>query len=162
MDDSPKKVVLVASGSSPDRAIALEKLLSSAAARSGWSSRLDIRVGGLDGGAGHSSDAGVAAMKAVGLDGRGAHCPDLERRRDLVDGLAIAVCDRGDVADLLIDWDEASEAEFIVMEELDGDGAAGHDEDDEGRDLPIGEEVRGYEERIDEVLRRVVAGVLTD
>lgn len=162
MNDAPKKVLLVASGSSPDRAIAIERLLSSAAASSGWSERLDIRLGGIDGGAGHASDAGIAAMKAVGVDARGVQCPDLERRRDLVEDVALVICDRGDVADVIIDWDEASEAEFIVLDELDGDARQGVDEDDEPRDVPIGDEVRAYADRIDEVLRRVVAGVLVD
>lgn len=158
--ETARKIVLVASGSSPDRAIAIERLLSAAADRSGWSERLEIRVGGVDGGAGHVSDAGLDALKAVGIDAHGALCPDLARRRDLVDGVAIVVCDRGDVADLLIDWDEASEAEFIVLSEFDGE--APPEEGEEERDVPIGEEVHSYDERVDEVLRRVVAGVLTD
>jgi hypothetical protein len=163
MKDFPKKIVLVASGSSPDRAIALEKLLASAAARSGWSERLDIRVGGIESGAGHASDAGIAALKVVGIDARGAQCADLDRRRDLVEGVAIVVCDRGDVADTIIDWDEASEAEFVVMDEMDGGPSDEEDdEEEEGRDVPIEDEVRGYDERIDEVLRRLVAGVLAD
>lgn len=160
MNDTAKKVVLVASGSSPDCAIALERLLSSAASASGWSERLDLRVGGIDGGAGHASDAGIAALKAVGLDARGAQCPDLERRRDLVEDVALVVCDRGDVADILIDWDEASEAEFIVVDEI--DDVPGDEDGEEERDVPILEEVRGYAECIDEVLRRVVAGVIAD
>lgn len=160
MSNPIRKAVLVASGSSPDRAIALERLLSSAAARSGWAERLDIRVGGLHAGAGHVSDAGLAALKAVGIDAGGALCADLERRRDLVAGAAIVVCDRGDVADTLIDWDEASEAEFVVMSEM--GATSGAEDDDEERDVPIGEEVHVYDERMDEVLRRLVAGVLTD
>jgi len=47
-----------------------------------------------------------------------------------------------------------------VMSEMDAPSDA--QEDDEERDIPIGEEVHVYDERMDEVLRRVVAGVLTD
>lgn len=158
--ENTRKVVLVASGSSPDRAIAIEKLLSSAAARSGWAERLEVRLGGLDGGAGHVSDAGLAALKSFGIDAQGALCPDLARRRELVEGASIVVCDRGDVADILIDWDEASEAEFVVLSELGGEARAEDDEEED--DVPIGEEVHSYVEHIDEVLRRLVAGVLTD
>ncbi len=152
MDRLPK-VVLVASGSSPDRAIAIERLLTAAADRSGWSERLEIRVGGIDGGAGRISDAGLAALHGVGIEAEGAVCPDLDRRPGLLESASFVVCDRGDVADILVDWDEAGEAEFVVVEEV----GASRDEDDEEEDAPIGEEVREYEGRIDEVLRRVVA-----
>lgn len=158
--ETPRKVILVASATSADRAIAIERLLASAAARSGWGARLDIRVGGIDGGAGHVSDAGLAALRAVGIDAQGGLCPDLQRRPELVEGAEIVVCDRGAAADALIDWDEAAEAEFVVVSEIDG-RPAGEDGDDES-DVPIAEEVRDYADRIDEVLRRTIAGVLTD
>jgi len=153
--ESGRKVILVASGSSPDRAIALERLLSAAASRSGWSGRLDIRLGGIEGGAGRLSDAGSAALHAIGIDADGAVCPDLDRRPALLEGASFVVCDRGDVADVLIDWDEAGEAEFVCVDEVGGASAA--DGVDDSEDPPISEEVRDYEQRIDEVLRRVVA-----
>jgi hypothetical protein len=151
--DASPKVILVASASSPDRAIALERLLAAAATRSGWGERLEIRVGGIDSGAGRLSDAGTAALRALGIDAEGSVCPDLDRRPQLLTNAAIVVCDRGDVADVLVDWDEAGDATFVCVSELDGRGADG-DEDA----LAIGDEVRGYESHIDEVLRRSVAG----
>ena len=144
-------MILVASASSPDRAIALERLLAAAATRSGWGERLEIRVGGIDSGAGRLSDAGTAALRQLGIDAEGSICPDLDRRPQLLANAAIVVCDRGDVADVLIDWDEAGDATFVCMSELDGSDSA--------EDAPaIGDEVRGYESHIDEVLRRSVAG----
>ncbi|HXC50871.1 MAG TPA: hypothetical protein VN634_08310 [Candidatus Limnocylindrales bacterium] len=151
--DTTRKVILVASASSPDRAIALERLLGAAAARSGWGERLEIRVGGIESGAGRLSDAGTAALKALGIDAEGSICPDLDRRPQLLENAAIVVCDRGDVADVLVDWDEAGEATFVCVSEL-ADSDDGSDDEDA---LPIGDEVRGYESRIDEVLRRTVA-----
>ena len=149
--DASRKVILVASGSSPDRAIALERLLSAAAARSGWGERLEIRVGGIEGGAGRLSDAGSAALRALGIDADGTICPDLDRRPQLLEHAAIVVCDRGDVADALVDWDEAGEAQFVCVSDLDD---SPHDDDDE---RPIADEVRAYESRIDEVLRRSIS-----
>ena len=146
-------MILVASGSSPDRAIALERLLSAAAARSGWGDRLDIRVGGIEGGAGRLSDAGTAALRALGIDAEGSVCPDLDRRPQLLEDAAIVVCDRGDVADVLVDWDEAGAAQFVCVSDL--DDTAREDEDADER--PIGDEVRDYEGRIDEVLRRTIS-----
>lgn len=156
--ETSRKIILVASGSSPDRAIALERLLGVAAGRSGWAERLEIRVGGVDGGAGHLSDAGLSALKAVGIDATGAQCPDLDRRRSLLEGADYVVCDRGDVADVLVDWDEAGEAEFVVVNEVDGAAT----DDDDAEDAPIGDDVHDYEGKIDEVLRRVVAGRMAD
>src|SRR5207253_6872883 len=75
--DASRKVILVASASSPDRAIALERLLAAAATRSGWGERLEIRVGGIDSGAGRLSDAGTAALRQLGIDAEGSVCPDL-------------------------------------------------------------------------------------
>ena len=152
--ETTRKVVLVASGSSPDRAIALERLLGAAADRSGWGERLEIRLGGIEGGAGRISDAGLAALKSVGIEAAGSVCPDLGRRPILLEGAAVVVCDRGDVADALVDWDEAGEAQFVCMDEVAGTAAA----DDGHQDVPIAEEVGEYQGRIEEVLRRVVAG----
>lgn len=152
MPGSPR-IVLVASGSSPDRALALAGLLASEAAATGWSDRLDLRVGGIDAGAGHASDAGRDAMREMGIDVADVHCPDLERRGELLEGAAVVVCDRGDVADVLVDWDEAGEATFVCVDEI-----LGVADDDESReDVAIAEEVRAYQGVIDEVLRRVVA-----
>lgn len=149
-----RKVVLVTSRSSPDRAIALERLLAVAAGRSGWAERLEIRLGGVDGGAGRISDAGLAALKGIGIDAAGAVCPDLDRRPVLLEGAAVVVCDRGDVADVLVDWDQAGDAEFVCVDEV--GGAAGEEVDQ--LDAPIAEEVREFQTTIDEVLRRVVVG----
>jgi hypothetical protein len=156
--ETSRKIILVASGSSPDRAIALERLLAAAAGRSGWAERLELRVGGIDGGAGHLSDAGLSALQGVGIDASGAQCPDLDRRRSLLEGAAFVICDRGDVADVLVDWDEAGEAEFVVVSEVNGPPAS----EDEDEDAPIGDDVRDFEGKIDEVLRRVVAGRLAE
>jgi hypothetical protein len=150
--DGSRKVVLVASGTSPDRAIAIERLLAVAADRSGWSERLDIRLGGIDGGAGRLSDAGSAALRGIGIEAEGAVCPDLDRRPALLGDAAIVVCDRGDVADALVDWDEAGEARFVCVSDVDGASST----DDEADDTPIADEVRRYESSIDEVLRRVI------
>jgi hypothetical protein len=144
-----RKVILIASGTSPDRAIALEHLLSAAAATLGWTDRLEIRLGGIDSGAGRISDAGLAALHSVGIDAASAVCPDLSRRPTLLEGADFVVCDRGDVADALVDWDEAGEAEFVVVSEI--------DPEPDGDDRPIGDDVRHYEGAIEEVLRRVVA-----
>lgn len=155
MDTNPK-VVLVASGSSHDRAIVLERLLAAAAERSGWSGRLEIRLGGVDAGAGRLSDEGRKALAAVGLDASDVVCPDLERRPSLLDGAAFVVCDRGDVADILVDWNEAGTAEFICVDELevaDGRDPAPPDDD---HDPSIEDEAHRFEARIDEVLRRIV------
>ncbi|MFN2425416.1 MAG: hypothetical protein ABR587_03100 [Candidatus Binatia bacterium] len=152
-----RKVVLVASGSSPDRAIALERLLGAAADRSGWGERLEIRLGGINGGAGRISDEGLAALHAVGIDAAGAVCPDLDRRPALLEGAAVVICDRGDVADALVDWREAGEAEFVCVDEV-GDVPPPHREErEEQDDAAIADEVHDFEERIDEVLRRIVS-----
>lgn len=151
--ETSRQIILVASGSSPDRAIALERLLTAAAERSGWGSRLEIRLGGLRGGAGRISDAGLAALQNSGIDATGAVCPDLGRRRNLLDGAAFVVCDRGDVADVLVDWPEAGEAHFVCVNEL-GDQAEEHEKDDD--DEPIAGDLHHYESMIDEVLRRVL------
>lgn len=156
--ETPRKVVLVASATSPDRAIAMERLLSSAAARSGWGERLEIRVGGIEDGAGRPGEAVLAALAAAGIDAHGCDCPDLRRRPDLLDGVEIVVCDLGGAADTLIDWDAAAEAVFVVMDEI----GARPDDDEEEREDPIGVDFGAYAANIDEVLRRVVAGVLTD
>jgi hypothetical protein len=156
--NASKRIVLVASGSSPDRAIALERLLAAAAARSGWSERLEIRLGGVGAGAGRISDTGLAALQLHGVDGSGAVCPDLERRRALLEGASFVVCDRGDVADLLVDWDEAGEAAFVVVAEL----ARPDADDEDGDDPPIAEDLRHYERVIEEVLRQIVAGTPAD
>jgi hypothetical protein len=155
--DTNRKVVLVASGSSPDRAIALERLLGAAADRSGWGERLEIRLGGIDGGAGRISDAGLAALQEIGIDAAGAVCPDLGRRPALLEGAAVVICDRGDVADALVDWDEAGEAEFVCVNEIGAPPPEGRQEDDEQDDASIADEVHDFEDRIDEVLRRVVS-----
>lgn len=148
-----RKVVLVTSGSSPDRAIALERLLGVAASRSGWAERMEIRLGGVDGGAGRISDAGLAALREVGIDAAGAVCPDLDRRPVLLEGADVVVCDRGDVADVLVDWDQAGDAEFVCVDEI-GDAL----EEPEPVEASILEEVRDYQGVIEEVLRRVVVG----
>jgi len=191
--ETGRKVVLVASGSSPDRAIALERLLGAAADRSGWGERLEIRLGGINGGAGRISDAGLAALKGLGIDAAGAVCPDLDRRPSLLEGAAVVICDRGDVADTLVDWTEAGEAEFVCVNELGevalnelgevavnelGKSAANRgpsspkrgkaavqskpkeedlDDSDEPDDAAIEDEVHDFEDRIDEVLRRIVS-----
>lgn len=158
-----RKVVLIASGSSPDRAIALERLLASAADRTGWSDRLEIRLGGIDGGAGRLSDVGRSALGGVGLEADATVCPDLARRPELLEGAAVVVCDRGEVADALIDWDEAGEAEFVCMDDLEWRSGAeaaerrGAEADEKERlDLAIADEVERYVGEIDEVLRRIV------
>jgi hypothetical protein len=150
-------VVLIASGSSPDRAIALERMLGAAADRSGWAERLEIRLGGIDGGAGRISDSGLAALHEIGIDATGAVCPDLERRPALLEGAAIIVCDRGDVADTLVDWSEAGEAEFVCVSELGDPAPEGPSEEEEPDDASIADEVHDYQDTIDEVLRRVVS-----
>ena len=151
--EATRKVVLVTSGSSPDRAIALERLLGAAADRSGWAARLEIRLGGIDGGAGRISDAGLAALKGIGIDATGAVCPDLGRRPGLLEGAAVVICDRGDVADALVDWNEAGAAEFVCVNEID---APAPESDEPHGDASIADEVHDLEDRIDEVLRRVV------
>lgn len=151
MPASPK-IVLVTSGSSPDRALALAGLLASEAAATGWSDRLELRVGGIDAGAGHASDAGREALREAGIEIADIHCPDLERRPELLEGAAVVVCDRGDVADALVDWDEAGEAAFVCVDEILGDTG-----EESREDVAIAEEVRAYQGVIDEVLRRVVA-----
>jgi len=155
--DAVRKVVLVASGSSPDRAIALERLLGAAADRSGWGERLEIRLGGIDGGAGRISDEGLAALHEVGIDAAGAVCPDLGRRPALLEGAAVVICDRGDVADTLVDWSEAGEAEFVCVNEIGAAATDAHQEEEEQDDASIADEVHDFEGRIDEVLRRVVS-----
>lgn len=154
METTRKKIVFVASGSCPDRAIALERLLRSAADRLGWGERLEIRLGGIDGGAGRISDAGLTALKLAGVDAAGAVCPDLERRRELLQEACVVVCDRGDIADALVDWKEAGEAQFLCVSEI---GGGEHDDHGDYPDLPISEDVREYLGAIDEVLRRVIA-----
>lgn len=152
-----RKIVLVTSSSSPDRAIALERLLGAAADRSGWSERLEVRLGGIDGGAGRISDAGLAALRERGHDAAGAVCPDLGRRPGLLEGAAVVVCDRGNVADTLVDWPEAGEAEFVCVNEVGDVPYAEQPDDDEQDDIAIADEVQLFEDRIDEVLRRVVS-----
>jgi hypothetical protein len=154
--NNARKVVLVVSGSSADRAIVLEKLLAAEAGRTGWSDRLEIRLGGVEHGAGRLSDAGVAALKEIGIDASGAVCPDLGRRPTLLEGASVVVCDRGDVADVLVDWDEAGEAEFVCVSEIAPVAAAPADDDDETQDAAIADELAGYEGKIEEVLRLVV------
>jgi hypothetical protein len=156
--NNERKVVLVASGSSADRAIVLERLLAAEAGRTGWSDRLEIRLGGIDHGAGRLSDAGIAALKEIGIDGAGAVCPDLGRRPALLEGAAVVVCDRGDVADALVDWDEAGEAEFVCVSEVEPLAADAGDGEDEAGDAAIADELAGYEGKIEEVLRLVVRG----
>ncbi len=154
--ETNRRVVLVTSGSSPDRAIALERLLTGVADRAGWGPRLEIRLAGLDGGAGRITDAGLAALKAHGIDAEGAVCPDLERRPELLEHCHTVVCDHGDIADVLVDWDEAGDAEFVCVDEL-GDAPPAEDEDEHRDDPPIGDDVRDYQERIEEVLRLIIA-----
>lgn len=160
---STRKIVLVASGTSPDRAIALESLLVRAAGRSGWGERLEVRLGGIDGGAGRLSDAGRSALGSIGLVAAETVCPALERRPELLEGAAVVVCDRGEVADALIDWDEAGEAEFVCMDDLEARGGGGErdpgdgaERDDEDPDVAIADEIERYAGEIDEVLRRIV------
>ena len=150
-----RKVVLVTSGSSADRAIVLERLLAAEAGRTGWADRLEIRLGGIEQGAGRLSDAGLAALKEIGIDASGAVCPDLGRRPALLEGAAFVVCDRGDVADALVDWKEAGEAEFVCVSELAPAEAEPEDGEDES-DAAIADELAGYEDKIEEVLRLVV------
>lgn len=152
-------MVLVASGSSADRAIALERLLGEAAGRSGWAERLEIRLGGVDGGAGRLSDSGQSALEEAGIDAAGAVCPDLGRRPNLLEGAAVVVCDRGDVADVLVDWDEAGEALFVCVDEIDPQAP---ESDEDVVDLPIADEVGVYRAKIDEVLRRIVSEAAVD
>jgi hypothetical protein len=154
--------VLVTSRSSADRAIALARLLGSAAERSGWSERLDIRLGGIEQGAGRLSDAGIVALEEANLDGAEAVCPDLERRPELLEGADFVVCDRSDVADVLVDWDEAGEAEFVCVSEISQPPAESVDDDDEEDDASIADEVAVYADKIDEVLRQVVREKSTD
>jgi hypothetical protein len=155
--NNARKVVLVASGSSADRAIVLERLLAQQASRTGWSERLEIRLGGLDHGAGRLSDEGIAALRQIGIDASGAVCPDLGRRPVLLEGAAVVVCDRGDIADVLVDWDEAGEAEFVCVSEINPVAIESKD-GDEAEDAAIADELGGYEEKIEEVLRIVVRG----
>jgi hypothetical protein len=151
-----RKVVLVTSGSSADRAIVLERLLAAEAGRTGWSQRLEIRLGGIDHGAGRLSDAGAAALQEIGIDATGAVCPDLDRRPALLEGASIVVCDRGDVADVLVDWDEAGEAEFVCVSEIDPAAVDGEDGEIAAEDAAIADELAGYSGKIEEVLRLVV------
>ncbi len=153
-----RKVVLVASGSSADRAIVLGRLLAAEAGRTGWSDRLEIRLGGIEHGAGRLSDEGSAALKEVGIDASGAVCPDLGRRPQLLEGVSFVVCDRGDVADALVDWKEAGEAEFVCVSEIEPVAAEPKDGDEEDEDTAIADELAGYEGKIEEVLRLVVRG----
>jgi hypothetical protein len=154
--NNARKVVLVASGSSADRAIVLEKLLSAEAGRTGWSDRLEIRLGGIEQGAGRLSDAGLSALQEIGIDASGAVCPDLDRRPALLEGASVVVCDRGDVADALVDWAEAGEAEFVCVSEIDPADAPPPDGEDEPEDAAIADELAGYKGKIEEVLRLVV------
>lgn len=156
-----RKVVLVASGSSADRAIVLERLLVAEAGRTGWADRLEIRLGGIDNGAGRLSDEGFAALKSVGIDAAGEVCPDLGRRPELLEGAAIVVCDRGDVADALVDWDEAGEAEFVCVSEIgapDGPADRQAKEAEDAEDAAIADELADYQGKIEEVLRLAVRG----
>jgi len=150
-----RKIVLVAGALSADRTIALERLLVREAENSGWSERLDIRLGGIGGGAGHVSDAGAAALQAVGIEAADAICPDLERRRELFDGVETIVCDSGHAADALVDWDESGGADFLTLDEL-----TGHGDDGEGEpvDAPIARDVEEFAALAPEVLRRLIAG----
>lgn len=162
MDDAsetaaPRRKVLVASRTSADRVIVLERLLAEAAARAGWGERLELRRGGLGEGAGRVSDAGMAALRGYGIDAAGLAVADLARRPALLDGVEVVVCDRGDIADTLVDWDEAGAAVFVCVDEIDGGAerrraaAAALDEP------PIGEDATEFEAKIDEILRRLVA-----
>lgn len=148
-----RTIVLVLSGSCPDRAIAIETMLAAAAARSGWGDRLEIRLGGVDAGAGRLSAAGLAALQKIGVDARGAVCPDLSRRPELLTDVAVIVCDRGKAADTLLDREDAGQAEFVCLDDL-HDPDPNEDEDD---DPSIADDVREFQEVMDEVLRRVIA-----
>lgn len=150
---SAPTVVLVLSGSCPDRAIAIEQMLLAAAGRSGWGDRLEVRLAGLGAGAGRLSAAGIAALHTVGIDAADAVCPDLSRRPDLMAGVEVVVCDRGKAADTLLDREEAGEAEFVCLDDL-HDPAPNEDDDDEPS---ISDDVREFDGVMDEVLRRVIA-----
>ncbi|HYB98442.1 MAG TPA: hypothetical protein VEC57_04835 [Candidatus Limnocylindrales bacterium] len=150
-----RKIVLVAGAVSPDRTIALERLLRREADNTGWSDRLEIRLGGIGAGAGHVSDAGEAALRAHGIDAAGAACPDLERRRDLFDGATMIVTDSGQAADTLVDWDETADADFVSLDELGGGG--GEDAETAPGQAPIAQDVDEIARLVTEVLRRVVA-----
>lgn len=155
---SSRSTVLVAGGRSPDRTIALEILLREAADRHGWSDRVAIRFGGLHAAAGRISDAGVAALRAHGVDASGVVCPDLERRSDLFENCDFIVCDCAEVADALVDWDEAATARFVCLDDL----VESQDEAEPGRELPIGEDLAEIEKLVPEVLRRLVARAPAD
>lgn len=145
--------MLVAGGISPDRTIALEILLRDATDRHGWGDRITFRTGGLGPGAGRISDAGMAALRARGIDATGKFCPDLERRPELLGGCDFVVCDCAEVADALVDWDEAASAQFVCLDDL----IARDDEREAGRKLSPAEDVAEIEQVVPEVLRRIVA-----
>jgi hypothetical protein len=149
------KIILVAGARSADRTIALERVLRREAENTGWSERLQIRLGGIGSGAGHISDAGLSALRGAGLDATDAVCPDLERRRELFDDVHTIVCDSGRAADVLVDWDESTGAEFLTLDELTGA------DDDEGEgepvDAPIARDVEQFLALAPELLRRLIA-----
>ncbi len=128
-------------------------MLREAAERHGWSDRLKIRCGGLGHAAGRISDAGVAALRAHGIDASGTVCPDLGRRPDLFEDCDLIVCDCAEVADTLVDWDEAAAARFLCLDDL----AADQDDGEPDRESPISEDVAEIERLVPEVLRRLIA-----
>ncbi len=148
----------MAGGRSPDRTIVLETLLREAADRHGWSDRVAIRFGGLGSAAGRISDAGVAALRAHGVDASGVVCPDLERRSDLFENADFIVCDCAEVADVLVDWDEAATARFVCLDDL----IEGQDDGEPGRELAIAEDLTEIAKLVPEVLRRLVARAPAD
>ena len=151
----PVLPVLVASGRSADRARSIACLLLDAAQRSGWAERLDVRVGGFDAGAGLAGEASRRALAAVGITAAGTHgVADLAEHAALFDGVACIVCDTADTADDLLDWDEAGQAQFVVLDEVEGREASPDDEDALAPSLA--EQVAADASCIEEVLRRVV------
>ena len=57
---------------------------------------------------------------------------------------------------MLVDWNEAGEAEFVCVSELDPAAPERTDDGDEVEDAAIADELAGYEVKIEEVLRLVV------
>ena len=151
VQNSPS-TILVAGGISPDRTIALEILLREAAERHGWSDRLTFRIGGLGPAAGRITDAGLAALRGRGIEAAGKFCPDLERRTDLLERCDFIVCDCAEVADALVDWDQAASAQFVCLDDL-----AATDAEEDRPKLSLAEDVAEIEELVPEVLRRIVA-----
>jgi len=145
--------VLVAGGRSPDRTIALALLLREAAGRHGWSDSMTIRCGGLGAAAGRVSDAGVAALRGRGVDAVREVCPDLERRSDLLGNCDWIVCDCAEVADALVDWEQAAGARCLCLDDL----AANRDDHEPDREVPIAHDVAAVDALVPEVLRRLIA-----